>query len=96
MYSLDIFEFFERVEGALLWHEYEADVYLNNQAWYTANLMMATGNMRKGTDALKLKKGLYESLEDIAEQSQEKVQKNVEDEKAKLIEIFNIDASKIK
>jgi hypothetical protein len=94
---MDVFEFVERVEGCLLWHEYQLDEILNNHAWFTANLMMASGNMKKGTDALKLKKGLYKSLEDIEEESKKKVnaKKDVEAEKAKLIKRFNLDASKL-
>lgn len=94
---MDVFEFVERVEGSLLWHEYQLDELLNNQAWFTANLMMSSGNMKKGTDALKLKKGLYRSLEDIEEESKKKVnaKKDAEAEKAKLMQRFNIDASKL-
>lgn len=94
---MDVFEFVERVEGALLWHEYQLDELLNNQAWFTANMMMSSGNMKKGTDALKLKKGLYRSLEDIEEESKKKVnaKKDAEAEKAKLMQRFNIDASKL-
>lgn len=66
---------------------------LNNFAWFTSNQMMATGNMKKGTDALKIKKDLYRSLEDLEEeQTKDKDQgkKDVESEKAKLIQRFGI------
>ena len=88
---MDVFEFIERVEGCLLWHEYQLDEHLNNHAWYTANLMMASGNMKKGTDALKLKKGLYKSLEDFEAEKQKTAIKNAETERAKLIKRFNLD-----
>ncbi|EIM12318.1 hypothetical protein [Bacillus atrophaeus] len=94
---MDCFEFIERVEGSLLWHEYQLDEQLNNQAWFTANLMMASGNMKKSTDALKLKKGLYKSLEDLEEESKTKVtvKKDYEDEKAKLLGRFGLDESQL-
>lgn len=94
---MDAFEFLERVEGNLLWHEYQLDELLNNQAWFTANLMMSSGNMKKSTDAVKLKQGLYKSLEDIEEESKPKQskEKNFEDEKAKLLNRFNLDESKL-
>ncbi|MED4827692.1 hypothetical protein [Bacillus atrophaeus] len=94
---MDCFEFLERVEGSLLWHEYQLDEQLNNQAWFTANLMMASGNMKKSTDALKLKKGLYKSLEDLEEESKTKVavKKDYEDEKAKLLGRFGLDESQL-
>ena len=94
---MDVSEFLERVEGCLLWHEYQLDEVLNNQAWFTANLMMASGNMKKGTDALKLKKGLYKSLEDIEEEinKAKNAEKDAESERAKLIKRFNLDASKL-
>lgn len=97
LYSMDCFEFLERVEGSLLWHEYQLDEQLNNQAWFTANLMMASGNMKKSTDALKLKKGLYKSLEDLEEESKTKVavKKDYEDEKAKLLGRFGLDESQL-
>ncbi|ASS71697.1 hypothetical protein BaGK_12380 [Bacillus atrophaeus] len=97
LYSMDCFEFIERVEGSLLWHEYQLDEQLNNQAWFTANLMMASGNMKKSTDALKLKKGLYKSLEDLEEESKTKVavKKDYEDEKAKLLGRFGLDESQL-
>jgi hypothetical protein len=87
---MDVFEFMERVEGCLLWHEYQLDELLNNHAWFTANLMMASGNMKKGIDALKLKKGLYRSLEDIEEDKAKTVnaKKDAEAEKAKLMSRF--------
>lgn len=92
LYALDCFDFLERVEGALLWHEYQLDETLNNFAWFTANQMMSTGNMKKGTDALKLKKGLYQSLEDRAEevQAEEKKAIDVQAEKDKLKQRFNL------
>ncbi|KAA6454980.1 hypothetical protein [Bacillus atrophaeus] len=94
---MDCFEFLERVEGSLLWHEYQLDEQLNNQAWFTANLMMASGNMKKSTDALKLKKGLYKSLEDLEEENKPKVtvKKDYEDEKAKLLGRFGLDESQL-
>ncbi|MED4619449.1 hypothetical protein [Priestia megaterium] len=54
--------------------------------------------MKKNTDALKLKKGLYKSLEDIEEEDHKKVnaKKDAKAEKAKLMQRFNIDASTIK
>jgi len=96
LYSMDSFDFLEKVEGALLWHEYKLDEMLNNFAWFTANQMMSTGNMKKGTDAMKLKQGLYKSLEDIEEEQDseeskaDKAKKSAEDEKAKLIERFKL------
>lgn len=93
-----MYEYLERVEGNLLWHEYQLDELLNNQAWFTANLMMASGNMKKGTSALDLKKGLYKSLEDIEEETKpkEQIKKDVEAEKAKLMKRFNINPETIK
>lgn len=94
---MDMFEFLERVEGALLWHEFEMDEHLNNQAWYTANLMMASGNLKKGTDVFDLKKGLYKSLEDRedeaipAEVKLAQRKRDAEIEKAKLMKRFNLD-----
>lgn len=93
MYALDSFDFLERVEGALLWHEYELDEMLNNFAWFTANQMMSTGNMKKGTDALKLKKGLYKSLEDIQDEqieTAEKKKKDAQEERDKLMKRFDL------
>lgn len=92
---MDVLEFLERVEGSLLWHEYELDEMLNNQAWYTANMMMASGNMKKGTDALKLKKGLYMSLEDMEAEAKKNTKKDAEAERAKLMQRFKLDASTI-
>lgn len=93
LYSMDCFDFLETVEGNLLWHEFKVDETLNNFAWFTANQMMATGNMRKGTDVLDLKKDLYKSLEDIEDEKPktiaEKV-KDAEDEKEKLKARFNL------
>lgn len=89
---MDCFEFLEIVEGNLLWHEHQMDELLNNFAWFTANQMMSTGNMKKGTDALKLKKGLYKSLEDVAEEQSKKAnkKKNAQAEREKLIKRFNL------
>ncbi|MCY8439225.1 hypothetical protein MOC93_21290 [Bacillus haynesii] len=94
---MDAFEFLERVEGSLLWHEYQLDELLNNQAWFTANLMMSSGNMKKSTDALKLKKGLYKSLEDVEEERKPKVtvKKDYEEEKTKLLGRFGLDESQL-
>jgi hypothetical protein len=91
--SMDCFEFLERVEGNLLWHDEKEDTLLNCMAWFTANEMMSSGKMKKGTDALKLKKGLYQSAEDIAEErehTKEKVKKDVQNERDKLIQRFNL------
>lgn len=92
LYCMDSVDFLERVEGHLLWHEHSLDEQLNNHAWYTANLMMASGNMPKKTDALKLKKSLYKSLEDIQEDKDKQLNKakNVEAEKQKLMQRFNL------
>lgn len=90
LYHMDIFEYMERVEGCLLWHEHELDEVLNLQAWYTANLMMASGNMKKGTDALKVKKGLYQSLEDIEDEAKKNIKKDAEAEKVKLMQRFGL------
>ncbi|MEH7117215.1 hypothetical protein V7128_07305 [Neobacillus vireti] len=97
LYSMDLFEFVERVEGALLWHEYQLDEHLNNHAWFTANLMMASGNLKKGTKPLELKKGLYKSLEDYEEErkSKEIKKKDYHDEKAKLLSRFNLEESQL-
>lgn len=88
---MDVSEFIERVEGCLLWHEHQLDEHLNYHAWYTANLMMSSGNMKKGTDALKLKKGLYKSLEDLENEKPRAVKRDAEAERAKLIKRFNLD-----
>jgi hypothetical protein len=99
LYAMEAFDFLERVEGALLWQEQKEDNMLNWFAWFASNQMMATGNMKKGTDALKLKKSMYQSLEDVAESQvdeKEKKKKDAEAEKAKLMQRFNIDASTIK
>lgn len=99
LYNMDLFEFMERVEGSLLWHEQVYDTMLNWMAWYTANIMMSSGNMKKGTDALKLKKNLYKSIEDIKEEEakkdKEKAKKSVEKEREELIKRFNIDTSQL-
>ena len=92
---MDVGEFLERVEGALLWHEYQLDEQLNNQAWYTANLMMSQGNMKKGTKVMDLKKGLYKSLEDVATETRIAPKKDAHAERAKLMQRFGIDASTI-
>lgn len=90
---MDSFDFLEVVEGNLLWEETKDDTLLNWLAWFTANQMMSTGNMKKGTDALKLKKGLYQSADDIAEeqeQTAEKANKDAQDERDKLIKRFGL------
>lgn len=89
---MDCFDFLERVEGALLWHEYQVDETLNNFAWFTANQMMSTGNMKKGADALKLKKNLYQSMEDLAEDkhAEERKATDVQAEKEKLMQRFDL------
>jgi hypothetical protein len=93
LYSMDCFDFLERVEGALLWQEQKDDTMLNWIAWFTANQMMSTGNMKKGTDALKIKKGLYQSAEDVAEEkdnTQDKKKKDADAERDKLKARFNL------
>lgn len=71
---------------------------LNWMAWNTANQMMSTGNMKKGTDALTLKKGLYKSLDDVKEDRVNGTldKKQVaEAEKAKLMQRFKIEDSQL-
>ena len=93
---MDVHEFLDRVEGALLWHEYQLDAQLNNHAWYTANLMIISGNMKKGTDAFTVKKNLYRSLEDLEEAKKTPEVKDAKAEKEKLLQRFKIDESIIK
>lgn len=88
---MDSEEFLEMVEGALLWFEESIDIQLDQQAWYTANMMMATGNMKKGTKVLELKDNLYKSVTAVDElSSKEKMKAKAEQERAKLRERFNL------
>ncbi|WP_407708526.1 hypothetical protein ACIU4M_00760 [Bacillus altitudinis] len=99
--NMDLFEFVERVNGALLWHEHQLDETLNNFAWYTANLMLSSGNFKKGANPLEIKKSLYKSIEDHEDETRsaelkraEQVRKATE-EKARLIERFGLDQNLI-
>ncbi|MGE6629612.1 hypothetical protein [Bacillus sp. NPDC077027] len=95
--SMDLFEFIDRVNGALLWHEHQLDETLNNFAWYTANLMLSSGNFKKGANPMEIKKSLYVSIEDHVEEAKSEELKraeqikNVNEEKARLIKRFGLD-----
>lgn len=66
---MDVVEFIQMVEGALFW-EWECDDRLFSQlAVFTAQQMIATGNMKKNTDVKKLVKGLYKPYSERLEES---------------------------
>lgn len=52
------------VTGAIQWDESMLDVEFEQQSHFTANIMLSTGNYKKGTKPSKLKEGLYIPIRD--------------------------------
>ncbi|MFG3611445.1 hypothetical protein [Rummeliibacillus stabekisii] len=89
---MELPEFLELLNGHLLWYERDLDARFNQLAWYSANIMLSSGNMKKGTNPVELKKGLYESVEDLQETQapKETKRKKAEEEKEKLLKRFDL------
>ena len=52
------------VTGAIQWDESMLDVEFEQQSHFTANIMLSTGNYKKGTKPDKIKEGLYIPIRD--------------------------------
>lgn len=87
-------EFMEQVEGCLLWEQEKRRNTVENAldwlSWFSANIMVSTGNFKKGTDPLQIKKGLYQTEADREQESEKSVEKDFETGKAKLMERFGL------
>lgn len=83
------------VDGALAWFGESQDYQLDWEAWFTANLMVSAGKLKKGTTPEKLKSSLYMNLAEMADKSNEVDNKEAEiakaeAEKERLLKRFNI------
>lgn len=95
---MDSEEFLERVEGNLLWQDdrlfnYDKplqDSLLDYLAWFSANIMHSSGNFKKGTSADDLRRGFYQSEQELKEEENKDKAVDVKTEKEKLAKIFNL------
>lgn len=71
LFSLTIQEFMDMVEAKLSYLQQEKDNQLEWASWFVANIMLASGNMKKGTQAMKIAKGLYVPLEEREKEEKE-------------------------
>lgn len=58
-YSTEFGDFLDMVEAKLSFNMHKQDEDLEWMAWFIANVMLSSGNMKKGTKADKLSKSLY-------------------------------------
>lgn len=90
--ELSVEDFLDQVEGCLLWEstkqESLTEGLLDWLSWFTANVMLSSGNYKKGTDPLTLKKGLFQTAQERAEETVEA--ETFEDSKAKLLKRFDL------
>lgn len=63
-YNMDVAEFVQLVDGAMLWEMEKEDRLFSQFAVFTAQQMLATGNLKKNTDIKKLVNSLYQSYTD--------------------------------
>lgn len=77
LFALSIQEYVDMVDAKLSFKQEELDAQLEWASWFTANLMMATGNMKKGTKANKLAKGLYVPIEDRRKETEKVKEKHL-------------------
>lgn len=73
-YQMDAFEFLQQVDGAMQWQLEQEDRLFEQFSIFTAQQMLATGNMKKNTDIKKLTKQLYMPLEERRSGSTGKIQ----------------------
>lgn len=80
LFALTIHEFMDMVEAKLSFNQQEKDNQLEWTSWFVANLMMASGNMKKGTKTMKVVKGLYVPLEERKKEAEEQTEKYLTEE----------------
>lgn len=85
------------VEGALQWYDQEqkdqvtqSEYLLDWASWFTANLMVATGNYGKHAKADKIKAGLFTSTAEREAEKRKDHKKKVADEQKALMDRFNL------
>lgn len=68
LYEIDIRDFVDMVNGALMWHrdtENELyDIVMEQLSHFFANVMLSSGNYKKGTKLEKIRESLYIPLRD--------------------------------
>lgn len=94
MHTLELSDFLEQVEGCLLWEE-EKQLSSNEElldwlSWFSANIMLSSGNYKKNTDPLEIKKGLFTSRAESEESNKVSAKEEFETGKAKLLERFKL------
>lgn len=92
--EMDLSEFVDRVSGGLMWEEQRQerlqDRFLDWLSFFTANIMLSSGNLKKGTDAIKLKEGLYKTREEFEREQKESKAKSVAEQREELIKRFEL------
>ena len=68
LYEIDIRDFTDMVNGALLWDNEQIDtvydVVMEQLSHFVANIMLSSGNYKKGTKQEKVRENLYIPLRD--------------------------------
>lgn len=68
LYEIDIRDFVDMVNGALMWHrDTENELYdtvMEQLSHFFANVMLSSGNYKKGTKLEKIRESLYIPLRD--------------------------------
>lgn len=77
LFSLTIHEFMDMVEAKLSFLQQEKDDQLEWASWFVANIMMASGNMKKGTKPMKVARGLYVPLEERKKEAEKQKEKHL-------------------
>lgn len=92
--DMDLNEFLEFLYARYMYREHERDNNLQWYSWFTANIMLSSGNYKKNTKARRLNESIYIPLDDRIKKAQEehykKTKEYQEEQKEKLEKIFGI------
>lgn len=91
---MELSEFVEFLYARYMYREHERDNNLQWYSWFTANVMLSSGNYKKGTRPKKLNDSIYVPLDDRIKKAQEEQYKKTreyqEEQKRKLESIFGV------
>lgn len=97
---MDLGEFLLLVEGNLMWQEEKLKVdmtlteyHIDFMSWFSANIMLSSGNFKKGTSPVDIKAKLFQTEAERLQEAEEKSPKSVAEEKERLRKIFKLNKS---
>jgi len=98
--QVELGDFIERIAGNILWNKEKRETRLKEelefQSWFTANIMVSSGNYKKSVSPIDIKEEIYDPDEMFGggnkEKDKEERKNEYEEGKKSLMEAFDLEA----